>query len=208
MDRPRASGIRGQGVCHVCSWWSLPKRRISLSVRAAMVQMATHSRVGDKLTAPSHRTGIVVTEPVSARMRKFLVWRVDALPLASLVLASLGAGLLIAGVPLGYQAEILARTARSHEARVAMLKARSPSETVSCCACRPRPVMRPSDQARSGSRASAPRAACSKASREVPKLAAKLAAASSETRNAPKYSTRDAKPCLVTSASTRCSTSQ
>jgi uncharacterized integral membrane protein len=54
------------------------------------------------------------TEPVSVR---FLVWSRETVPLAGVVLASIAAGLLIAGVPL-----VVARL--RHRARVRSLEAR------------------------------------------------------------------------------------
>jgi uncharacterized integral membrane protein len=59
------------------------------------------------------------TDPATVR---FIVWRLDALPLAGLVLASLGAGLLITGLPLAIRLRVWRGRARSLEARVAMLE--------------------------------------------------------------------------------------
>src|SRR5215470_13302825 len=60
------------------------------------------------------------TDPATVRL---LVWKVDSIPLAALVLASLGAGLLIAGVPLAIKLSVWRARARSHEARANNLEA-------------------------------------------------------------------------------------
>jgi uncharacterized integral membrane protein len=54
------------------------------------------------------------TDPATVR---FLVWRVEAVPVAGLVLASLIAGLLIAGLPLAIKMGVWRSRARSLEAR-------------------------------------------------------------------------------------------
>jgi uncharacterized integral membrane protein len=59
------------------------------------------------------------TDPATVR---FFVWRLDAMPLAGLVLASLGAGLLIAGIPLTIRLSVWRARARSRETRVTMLQ--------------------------------------------------------------------------------------
>lgn len=59
------------------------------------------------------------TDPAIVR---FVVWRLD-LPLAGVVLAALGAGLLVAGIPLAIRLSVWRSRARSHETRVAMLEA-------------------------------------------------------------------------------------
>ena len=53
--------------------------------------------------------------PASVR---FLFWRVEAVPVAGLVLASLIAGLLIAGLPLAIRLGVWRSRARSLEGRV------------------------------------------------------------------------------------------
>jgi uncharacterized integral membrane protein len=60
------------------------------------------------------------TDPATVR---FLFWRREAVPLAALILASFGAGLLIAGVPLAIWLGVWRARARSREARVGMLEA-------------------------------------------------------------------------------------
>ena len=55
------------------------------------------------------------TDPATVR---FLVWRLEAIPVAGLVLASLIVGLLIAGVPLGVRLGVWRSRARSLESRV------------------------------------------------------------------------------------------
>lgn len=59
------------------------------------------------------------TDPATVR---FLLWRVDTIPLALLVLAALGAGLLIAGLPLMIRLGVWRSRARSHETRAGMLQ--------------------------------------------------------------------------------------
>ena len=59
------------------------------------------------------------TDPATVR---FLLWRVDTIPLAILVLAALGAGLLIAGLPLMIRLGVWRSRARSHETRAGMLQ--------------------------------------------------------------------------------------
>ncbi len=49
---------------------------------------------------------------------RFLVWRAEAMPVAGLVLASLIAGLLIAGLPLAIRLGVWRSRARSLEARL------------------------------------------------------------------------------------------
>lgn len=60
------------------------------------------------------------TDPGTVR---FLFWRLEAVPLALLILASFGAGLLIAGVPLAIRVGIWRSRARAREARVGALEA-------------------------------------------------------------------------------------
>ena len=55
------------------------------------------------------------TDPATVR---FLIWRLEAVPVAGLVLASLIVGLLIAGVPLGVRLGVWRSRARSLESRV------------------------------------------------------------------------------------------
>ena len=54
------------------------------------------------------------TDPATVR---FLVWRLEAIPVAGLVLASLIAGMLIVAVPLGIRLGIWRSRARSLESR-------------------------------------------------------------------------------------------
>ena len=54
-------------------------------------------------------------DPASVR---FLFWRLEAVPVAGLVLASLIAGLLIAGLPLAIKLGVWRSRARSLESRV------------------------------------------------------------------------------------------
>jgi uncharacterized integral membrane protein len=60
------------------------------------------------------------TDPGTVR---FLFWRLEAVPLAVLILASFCAGLLIAGVPLAIRVGIWRSRARAREARVGTLEA-------------------------------------------------------------------------------------
>lgn len=53
---------------------------------------------------------------------RFLFWRVEAVPLATLILASFGAGLLLAGVPLAIRLGVWRSRARAREARVGRLE--------------------------------------------------------------------------------------
>ena len=52
---------------------------------------------------------------------RFLVWTLDGLPVAAVALASLGVGLVVAGVPLWFRSWRWRSQARSAEARAAML---------------------------------------------------------------------------------------
>jgi uncharacterized integral membrane protein len=52
---------------------------------------------------------------------RFLVWTLDGLPVAAVALASLGIGLLVAGVPLWLRSWRWRAQARSAAARAAML---------------------------------------------------------------------------------------
>jgi uncharacterized integral membrane protein len=52
---------------------------------------------------------------------RFLVWTLDGLPLAAVALVSLGAGLIVAGVPLWIRSWRWRSKARAAEARAAML---------------------------------------------------------------------------------------
>lgn len=54
---------------------------------------------------------------------RFALWRLDGVPIASLVLASLGAGLLIAGLPLWIKLSVWRARARSLQTRVGTLEA-------------------------------------------------------------------------------------
>jgi uncharacterized integral membrane protein len=60
------------------------------------------------------------TDPATVR---FLVWRIETVPVALLVLASLGAGLLVAGLPLAIRLRVWRSRARSQESRASMLQA-------------------------------------------------------------------------------------
>ena len=60
------------------------------------------------------------TDPATVR---FLLWRLETVPVAVLVLAALGAGLLIAGLPLGIRLGIWRSRARACESRARMLEA-------------------------------------------------------------------------------------
>lgn len=53
---------------------------------------------------------------------KFLTWSVDAMPLAGAILLALGAGLVVAGLPLGVERWRWRSRARSAEVRCAMLE--------------------------------------------------------------------------------------
>jgi len=53
---------------------------------------------------------------------RFVIWRLEGVPIAGLVLGSLGAGLLIAGVPLWIKLGIWRKRARALEARVGTLE--------------------------------------------------------------------------------------
>jgi uncharacterized integral membrane protein len=53
---------------------------------------------------------------------RFLVWTLDGLPLAAVALASLGTGLVVAGLPLWIRSWRWHSRARSAEARVATLE--------------------------------------------------------------------------------------
>jgi uncharacterized integral membrane protein len=53
---------------------------------------------------------------------RFLTWTLDGLPLAAVALASLGIGLVVAGVPLWIRSWRSRSRARASEARVAMLE--------------------------------------------------------------------------------------
>lgn len=59
------------------------------------------------------------TDPATVR---FLMWRNDALPLALLLLGSVVAGLLVAGVPLAIRLSVWRSRARAHERRADMLQ--------------------------------------------------------------------------------------
>jgi uncharacterized integral membrane protein len=54
---------------------------------------------------------------------RFAFWRLDGVPIAGLVLGSLGAGLLIAGLPLWIRLGIWRSRARSLQTRLAALDA-------------------------------------------------------------------------------------
>ena len=53
---------------------------------------------------------------------RFLMWTLEGLPLAAVALASLGIGLVVAGVPLWISSWRSRSQARASEARVAMLE--------------------------------------------------------------------------------------
>lgn len=63
-------------------------------------------------------------EPTKIR---FLLWVIDGVPVAALVLLSLAAGLVVAGVPLWLGRWRLRARARTLEARVAALERPAPS---------------------------------------------------------------------------------
>jgi uncharacterized integral membrane protein len=52
---------------------------------------------------------------------RFAIWRLEGVPIAGLVLGSLGAGLVIAGVPLWIKLGIWRSRARSLQTRLGML---------------------------------------------------------------------------------------
>ena len=54
---------------------------------------------------------------------RFALWRLDGVPIASLVLGSLGAGLLIAGLPFWIKLSVWRSRARSLQTRVGTLEA-------------------------------------------------------------------------------------
>lgn len=60
------------------------------------------------------------TDPAVVR---FLAWRLETVPVAVLVLVTLGAGLLIAGVPLAIRLAVWRSRARSYESRIPALEA-------------------------------------------------------------------------------------
>lgn len=64
------------------------------------------------------------SEPATIR---FLFWVIDGVPVAALVLLSLGAGVIVAGVPLWLARWRLRARARALEARVAMLERPAPA---------------------------------------------------------------------------------
>ncbi len=66
-------------------------------------------------------------EPTKIR---FLFWVIDGVPVAALVLLSLAAGLIVAGVPLWLGRWRLRARARALEARVAALERPAPSASV------------------------------------------------------------------------------
>ena len=76
------------------------------------------------------------TDPAIVR---FLFWRLDRVPIATLVLVSFGAGLLIAAVPLAIRLGIWRSRARSLEARIGTREA--------AAAERNREALRPPPQA-------------------------------------------------------------
>ena len=63
-------------------------------------------------------------EPTAVR---FIVWTIEGVPLAGLILISLASGLVIAGVPLMIQRWRLRARLRASERRVAELEAARPS---------------------------------------------------------------------------------
>jgi uncharacterized integral membrane protein len=60
------------------------------------------------------------TDPATVR---FLMWRNDTVPLAILILGSVIAGLLVAGVPLAIRLSVWRSRARGHERRAGLLQA-------------------------------------------------------------------------------------
>lgn len=66
-------------------------------------------------------------EPTKIR---FLFWVIDGVPVAALVLLSLAAGVIVAGVPLWLGRWRLRARARALEARVAALERPAPSASV------------------------------------------------------------------------------
>ena len=59
------------------------------------------------------------TDPATVR---FMMWRNEALPLALLLLGSVVAGLLVAGVPLAIRLSVWRSRARAHERRADTLQ--------------------------------------------------------------------------------------
>jgi uncharacterized integral membrane protein len=59
------------------------------------------------------------TDPATVRL---LIWRLETVPVAVLVLVALGAGLLIAGLPLAIKLGVWRSRARSFESRARMLE--------------------------------------------------------------------------------------
>jgi uncharacterized integral membrane protein len=53
---------------------------------------------------------------------EFLLWKREGVPVSALILLSLGAGLILAGIPLGIQRWRLRSRVRALEARVRMLE--------------------------------------------------------------------------------------
>jgi uncharacterized integral membrane protein len=83
-------------------------------------------------------------EPTKIR---FLFWVIDGVPVAALVLLSLAAGIIVAGVPLWLGRWRLRARTRTLEARVATLERPAPSASAtppstSGAAARPRPPER------------------------------------------------------------------
>jgi uncharacterized integral membrane protein len=76
------------------------------------------------------------TDPATVR---FLFWRLEHVPLATLILVSFGAGLLIAAVPLAIRLGIWRSRARARETRLGTLEA--------AAAERDRQALRPPPQA-------------------------------------------------------------
>ena len=68
---------------------------------------------------------------------RFLWWAVHALPVSALILVSLAAGLLLAGVPLLLQRWRLRSRVRTLETRVSMLEAAATERAQASLASRP-----------------------------------------------------------------------
>jgi uncharacterized integral membrane protein len=77
---------------------------------------------------------------------EFLMWRREGTPVSALILVSLGAGLLLAGVPLALQKWRLRARVRTLETRVKMLETAVEERTRAMLAQRP-PTRSPDPEA-------------------------------------------------------------